>query len=169
MPKMSTALFKDGEFDLQLALYLEASGSILAGDASVRYETDDMNVYGNAEFAVGHGEAKLDAAIGKIQNQDGSVSYGAKVSAGAEVCAVQGEVEGGFDLFGIKVKAKAKGKAGALSAKGDAALTTDGIECSASLAVLFGGELSLAVDWSEFELPEINWSDVKLPKDWWPF
>ena len=63
----------------------------------------------------------------------------------------QGEVSGGITVFGIDIDVGVKGYAGAVGGKAGGSISTTGVKGNLGGAMLFGGELEVAIDWSDAE------------------
>lgn len=119
--------------------------------------TDQINIYGKTEGSV----------IGAGTKVEGEVSFKSsgefciKGETGAEAYLAKGEVEGGFSLFGVKIKASGDAMLG-VQAKAGGKLTET--EASAKLGFgPFGGKVT--IDWSDFELPGFNGASSKCVSD----
>ena len=132
------ALFSDGQFDPELSLTAKAEATGISGSAEGQIGNDDNNVHGTVEGAVGTASAEATGMIG----MDG---VGAHVEAGAAV--FQGEVEGGFSIFGVNFDASIEGEALSVGAEADFGVTKDEIEVGGKLSFLAGLGLNLKISW----------------------
>lgn len=153
-------LYEDGKFNPALMVGGKASGSVLQGEAELGIGTDQFGVYGKAEGDVLHAEAEATAGVGYIgEDKDGKAQYGAKAEVSAMASVAQGEVKGGFTIFGVDIDIGAKGYAGAVGVEAGASVTTDGVKANFSGAAILGGGLEVSIDWSDAEWVEdsVDW------------
>lgn len=152
--------FEDGKINPAFMVSAKASGSVLQGEAEAGLGTDQFGVYGKAEGDVLHAEAEATAGIGYIgTDKDGNAQYGAKAEVSAMASIAQGEVKGGFTLWGIDIDIGAKGYAGAVGVEAGASVTTDGVKANFSGAAALGAGLEVSIDWSDAEWIEdgVDW------------
>ncbi len=136
-------------------LYAEVKGkaNVLEGSASIQKGTDQFNGHVKAEGSLLGAEAEATAQIGAIEGEDGSVQFGAKVKAGAEAYLAEGEISGGFTLFGIKVDLGLEGKAGGAGAKAGVEISTGCLEGEIGAGLGIGAGLKLKIDFTGFKFP----------------
>ena len=153
-------IYEDGKLNPSLMVGVKAEGSVLKGDATAGFGTDQYGIYAKAAGDVLHAEAEAAAGVGYIgTDKDGKAQYGAKAEVSAMASIAQGEVKGGFTLFGIDVDIGAKGYAGAVGVEGGASVTTEGVTAKISGAAALGVGLEVSVDWSDADWIEdgIDW------------
>lgn len=160
-------LMRDGVFAPSVQAGLKAEGSVLHGELEVQRGTDEFNVHSNAEGSVltGELEAKVGAGVITEELPNGKVqtAYGVEGKVSAEGYVFQGEVSGGFTIFGIKVDASLEGNALGAGFEAGGSITTNGVSGKIGAGLGIGGGVEISVDWSDFEFPDF--SDIKLP-DW---
>lgn len=153
-------IYEDGKLNPSLMAGVKAEGSVLKGDATAGFGTDQYGIYAKAAGDVLHAEAEAAAGVGYIgTDKDGNAQYGAKAEVSAMASIAQGEVKGGFTLFGIDIDIGAKGYAGAVGVEGGASVTTEGVTAKISGAAALGVGLEVSVDWSDADWIEdgIDW------------
>lgn len=101
-----------------------------------------MNIGGKAKGELLTAEAEAGVTVSK----DG---IGAK--AGAEAYLAKGEIEGGFEFFGVEVNVKAEGGAGGASAKIGGEVSDDGVSAEIGAGIGIGAGLEVEIDWSELK------------------
>ena len=69
----------------------------------------------------------------------------------------EGKVSGGFTIFGIKIDASIKGKAGGAGLTGAAEATTGGVEGEIGAGLGLGAGIKIKIDWTNFKAPKIKW------------
>lgn len=157
-------LFKDGKFQPGVYAAGKAEAYGAKGKGSGYLGTENNNVHGGVE---GHGlyaGAKAQEGLGYLgKDPEGRDVYGAALEAGAEAYLATGEVKGGFSILGIDVDIELEGKLGGAGAEAGASVTNQEIDIGGSLGLGAGVGLKLSVDWSDFEMPEIDWPDWDWP------
>lgn len=159
---VEASLMKDGQLAPSLQAKLKAEGSVLHGEDTMRYGSEENNLHLHGEGDVLHGEAEGSIGIGKLThvNQDGTVNtaYGAEAKVSAEGYALSGEVSGGFTLFGIKFDATLEGNAFGAGVEAGASLTTNSASGKIGAGLIFGAGVEFSVDWSDFKMPD--WDSI---------
>ena len=154
---MGCTLFSDGELSPQITAKVKAGVNAAEGSFSTTTGNDNINYHASGHGKVLSAEASGEASLGKIVSTDASgnqtVSYGVKAEAGAEAYLAQGEISGGFSLFGVKVDLGLGGKAGGAGVKAGGSITTNGVEGSIGAGLGLGADISLKIDWSGFRWP----------------
>lgn len=153
-------LIQNGIFAPAFVAGVEASASIMNGQAGVTLGKEDNNFHAKMEGTVLGAEADNHAAIGYIVGEDGDMELAIDGAIGAEAYLVKGEVECGLSVMGIKVNTKFEGKAGAIGATASGKIGDNGIRIGAGLSALLGLEFELEIDWSDFKLPSVK--DLKF-------
>lgn len=157
------SIVSDGKFQPQLYAEAKASAKAVEGKAKAEFGNDTIKGNLGAKGSLLGAEAKAKGAVGVIKEieEDGTATYKAgiqgEVKAGAYLA--EGEVSGGFELFGIKITGTLGGKAGGVGASAKASVTTGGIEGKVGLGLIFGAEVGIKIDWTGFKWPE-------FPKLW---
>lgn len=136
------ALFDDGQFEPGIGISGKISGSVVNGEAKAELGTDDVSVYGKAEGDLLTGEASAGVSIGKD---------GVEARAAAEAYLAKGEINGGFEFFGIKVDVGLEGGFGGASVKIGGEATSDSVEAEIGAGLGIGGAAKVKVDWSGLE------------------
>ena len=155
--EIGATLFENGQFMPSAHAKAKVSASVLEGSAETRMGTEDFNRHMSAKGTVLGAEASAEGAVGKIayKNSDGreTITYGAMGKVGAEAYLAEGEISGGFTIFGIKIDAALKGKAGGAGVEASGAITTGGLEGDIGLGLGLGAGVKLKIDWSGFKWP----------------
>ncbi|MCR4596555.1 MAG: hypothetical protein K5673_07210 [Lachnospiraceae bacterium] len=147
-------LFSDGKFTPSVYGKVKAKANVAEGSVTDTFGTDDYNVHAKAEGTLLGAEAQAEAQVGRIvDDETGEVKWGAKGKAGAEAYVAQGELSGGFTLFGIKVDATVEGKLGGAGVKAGGEVTTNAVEGELGLGLLAGLGIKVKVDWSKAKWP----------------
>ena len=153
---VSASLFKDGEFNPELKAEIKGEAAVAKGSAQTSYGTDENNVHANAEGTLLGAEADASVKAGKITSTDANgntkTEYGVEASAGAEVYIAEGEVSGGFTLFGIEINASVSGKLGGAGVSAGGKVTTSGVSGKIGAGLGLGAGIELSIDWSNFSL-----------------
>lgn len=143
-------LWEDGKFQPGVSVGANAEASVLKGEAEVGFGTDQYGVYAKAEGDVLHAEANAEAGIGCLgTDENGKSVYGAKAEASALASVAQGEVKGGFTVFGIDIDVGVEGYAVAAGVEAGGSITTEGVTANFSGALGLGAGLNISVDWSD--------------------
>ncbi len=151
---IGATLFSDGKFSPNVYAKAKAEANVAEGSITDTFGTDDYNVHAGAEGTFMGAEAEAKASIGRIvDDQTGETKWGAEVKAGAEAYMAQGEVSGGFTLFGIEFDATVEGKLGGGGAKAGGEVSTSAIEGEIGLGLLAGLGIKVKVDWSKAKWP----------------
>ncbi len=146
-------LFDDGKFSPQAQISGEASVSAVHGEAEATFGTENNNAHVNAEGDLGTAYAEANAGVGVIENDDGTTTIGAEAEVKVGAYAAQGEVSGGITIFGVEINGSVGGGVGGAEFQAGGSVTTDGVSGEIGLGFLVGGDISISVDWSNFELP----------------
>ena len=136
--KGNITLMHSGKFDPSIDLGAKASAEFLIGEVEGKIGTDDLNVTLKAEGTVGVAEAEARGSI----SSDG---ISGKVEVGA--AALEGEVSGGFNIFGLKIEASVEGELAAVGASAEFNMEKDSVELGGKLAFLAGLGLKIKVSW----------------------
>lgn len=138
---------ENGNFNPSFSAEAEAKASVLSGQMEGKLGNDQFNMHGGAAGDLVGAGANAGIAISAEE---------IKMEAGAEAYLAKGEVTGGFSLFGIKIDTTLEGKAGAVGGSVGFDKTATSVEIGAGLSALLGVGIDVAIDWSEFELPEFD-------------
>lgn len=153
---IGASLFKDGKFTPAIQAEVSVEGSVLSGEIENRIGTEDNNIHAKASGELLGAEAEAGVAIGKItvDGDDGNskTAYGVKAEAGAEAYLAEGEVSGGFTIFGIKIDAALEGKAGGAGVSAGGSISTAGVSGKIGAGLGLGAGLEISIDWSNFSL-----------------
>ncbi len=148
--ELSCALWNDGEFRPSLSLGASAEASVLSGEGELVIGSDQYGAFGKASGNLLHAEAEAGVGAGYLgEDDDGNALYGVEAKASAMACVAQGEVEGGFTIFGIDIGIGLKGQALAVGVEAGGTLTTEGVTASFSGALGLGAGLDISIDWSD--------------------
>lgn len=143
-------LWEDGKFQPGVSVGAKAEVSVLKGEAEIGVGTDQYGVYAKAEGDVLHAEANAEAGFGSLgTDENGQVIYGAKAEASALASVAQGEVKGGFTIFGIDIDIGVEGYAVAAGVEAGGSITTEGVTANVSGALGLGAGVNISVDWSD--------------------
>lgn len=151
---------KDGNTRFTPAIEAKVKGkaSVAEGSVSVQKGTDEFNTHAKAEGTFLGAEAEAKLQVGRVVDEDtGKVKYGYSAKAGAEAYVAEGKVSGGFTIFGIKIDASIKGKAGGAGLTGSAEATTGGVEGEIGAGLGLGAGIKIKIDWTNFKAPKIKW------------
>ena len=143
----------DGKFTPGLNLAGKAGVSVLSGEAGVKFGSDTFNGHGKAEGKVLSASVKGEVGAGVLTKEKNGKEInvlGVKGEVGAEANVAQGELSGGFTLFGIDIDASVSGKIGA-GAKAGGSVTTSGLSLDLGAALGLGAGISIDIDWSDFK------------------
>ena len=156
------SLFKNNKLNPSIEADLKLKGSVLEGKAGVQIGSDETNVHVESDGSVLGAEVSADVGIGAVEVKDketGKVStqYGVEASVGAEAYLAEGEVSGGFTIFGIDIDASISGKAGGVGVEAGGSVTTGGISGKIGAGLGLGAGVEISIDWSDFKMPEIEW------------
>ncbi len=141
------SLFDEGKFSPGIGVAGSIGGSLFSVKHESRVGNEDVNAYVKGEGKVLAAEVSGEVGAGKIKGKDGDYVFGVSAKGEAGAYLAKGEVKGGFELFGIKIEASAKGSIG-LGVEGSAGITSDGAELGIGAAILGGGSVEVNVDWS---------------------
>lgn len=155
--EIGATLFEDGKLQPQIKAELEGKVSVAEGSVDFQAGSDDFNRHAKASGKVLGAEAGVKGGVGFIEDEDGKKSFGVKGEASAEAYLAEGELSGGFTLFGIKVDASISGKAGGAGVKAGGSATTSGVSGEIGAGLGLGLGLKLSIDWSDFKLPKWPW------------
>lgn len=166
---VGASLFKDGKLSPALEAELKAKAVVAEGEAEVKFGNDMINTHAGAEGSVLGAEASAKGGIGKITFEDKATGktktgYGVQGEVSAEAYLAEGEVSGGFTIFGIDIDVGLSGKAGGAGVEAGGSVTTSGISGKLGAGLGLGVGVELSVDWSDFELPK--WEDLKFWEKW---
>ena len=150
-------LFDDGKFSPQVYATAEAKASAIHADGKVTAGSEDYNVHAEAQGDLAVAKAEGTAAAGVIKNEDGSTEYGVKGEFEAGAYLAEGEVKGGFTIAGIEFNGSVGGGVGGAGVEGGGSVTTGGVSGKAGIGLLVGVDVEFSIDWSGFEMPEIDW------------
>lgn len=155
--KIGATLLKDGKFSPTLDAKLKAEATAVKGDAEAKFGTNEHNAYIKGSGTLLGAEAEASGSVGKIVYKDKTTGVtkteiGAKGKVGAEAYLAQGEVSGGFTLFGVKINAGVTGKVGGAGVTAEGKVTTGGISGKIGAGLGLGGDIEIGIDWSNFSL-----------------
>lgn len=131
-------LFEDGTFHPEVSLGAGAEASGATGEINAQFGTDDYNVHVGAEGTAGHAVAEAGVSL-----SDEGVTLKAEVGA----AALEGEVEGGFTIFGVNIDVSASGAVGAVGVGGEFNATTNSVSIGGNIAALLGLGLNIKISW----------------------
>ena len=153
---VGATLFKNGKLSPKLQAKAEGSVSAASGEAKVSVGTDENNIHAKASGDLGKAKAEASVGVGMVstKNADGEekTAFGAEGKFEVGAYAAEGKISGGLTIFGIKVDASIKGKAGGVGAEVGGSVTTNGVSGTIGAAFGLGGGVEISVDWSEFSL-----------------
>ena len=153
------SLMKDGKFSPSVEAKVKAEAVGIKGEIKQQIGNSKYNVHSKAEGSVGVARAEAGGGIGKFSYEENGVKHsavGAYGKAGAEVCAAEGKVSGGFTIFGVKIDVGVSGKAGAIGASAEGRVTASGAKGSIGGAFGVGGGVTVSIDWSSLFNPNSN-------------
>lgn len=136
--EVKAVLFEDGAFHPELSVNAGVEASGATGEVGVQFGTDDYNLHVGAEGTAGHAVAETEVSL----SDEGVVLKGEVGAA-----ALEGEVEGGFTIFGVNVDVSASGAVGAVGVGGEFSATTDSFTIGGEIAALLGLGLNIKVSW----------------------
>ena len=150
--EVGVSLYKDGRLSPGIEANLEAKATGLKGEVEHKLGNDEFNIHGKGEGSLGVAKAEASGGLGAFTYTDdygNSVhTVGAHGKLGAEACAAEGRVSGGFNVFGIKIDVGITGKAGAVGASAEGRITGSGAHGKIGGALILGGGLDISIDWS---------------------
>lgn len=136
--EVKAVLFEDGAFHPELSVNAGVEASGATGEVGVQFGTDDYNLHVGAEGTAGHAVAETEVSL----SDEGVVLKGEVGAA-----ALEGEVEGGFTIFGVNIDVSASGAVGAVGVGGEFSATTDSFTIGGEIAALLGLGLNIKVSW----------------------
>ncbi|MHC1685585.1 MAG: hypothetical protein AB6733_22070 [Clostridiaceae bacterium] len=138
MGEATCALFQNGEFDPEVELKAKAEAVGLKGELNAKFGDKDSNIHAGAIGKVGVAEAEAEVKF---------TEEGVKAKAEVGAAVFQGEVEAGFDIFGIKIDFTAEGEALSVGAGAEFDLEEDSVELGGKLSFIAGLGLKMKVSW----------------------
>lgn len=155
--KVGATLYKDGKIAPSIGAKAEAKATAVEGSVGAQVGTDDFNGHAKASGAVGVAKAEAGVQAGVVEYKDEvtgekKTAFGASAKVGAEAYAAEGKVSGGFTLFGVKIDASLKGKAGGAGVSAGGSVTTGGVSGEIGAGLGLGAGISINIDWSNFHL-----------------
>ncbi len=153
--ELGFTLFEDGRLRPQIKLSGKAEAEVLSANINNSFGTDTNNVHVGANGSVLGANANAGVQVGVIKESVNGVEttkFGVKGEVGAEAYVAQGEVKGGFTIFGIDVDLSVEGKVGGAGASAGAEVTTGGVGASLDLGLGLGAGVNINVDWSDFDV-----------------
>ncbi len=132
------SMMHKGQFDPSVEIGAKASAKGITGEIETQLGTEDFNAHAKAEGVVGVAEAEAKAAFS---------TDGVELKADVGAAALQGEVSGGIELFGIKIDASVKGELAAIGAEGKAEVKKDSILLGGKLSFVAGLGLEIKISW----------------------
>lgn len=152
---VGATLYKNGKLAPQISIGGELSGAAVSGNIKGTIGSDNTNVHASAKGEVLSGDLKGNLGIGKVtyKGNDGTVKtgYGVSTELKAEAYAAQGEVKGGFTLFGIKFDVGVTGKAGGAGGSIGGHATAGSVGGSISAGLGLGIGINFNIDWTGFK------------------
>ena len=136
--KAEAVLFKDGAFDPSLDVEASVEVQAIHGKAEGKLGSKDINLYGEAEGAIGVAEAGFDMKINKNE---------VKVGGEAGFAVAKGEAKAGFNLFGLKIELTGEAELLGVGVGGKFEKTSNSVEVGGKLSFLGGLGLNLKVSW----------------------
>jgi len=138
MGEATCALFQNGEFDPDLELKAKAEAVGLKGELNAKFGDKDTNIHASAVGKVAVAEAEAEVKF---------TEEGVKAKAEVGAAVFQGEVEAGFDVFGIKIDFTAEGEALSVGAGAEFDLEEDSVELGGKLSFIAGLGLKMKISW----------------------
>lgn len=157
--EIGATLFKDGKFAPSIGVEGKAEASVLKGDVGVQYGSETHNAHADAKGKLLGAEAEASFKAGVItETKDGvtKTKFGAKGEVGAEAYLAQGEVKGGFTIFGIDFDVSVEGKLGGAGASAGGEVTSGGVGASLDLGFGAGAGVNFSIDWSDADFSAIS-------------
>lgn len=154
---IGASLYKDGKFSPALEAELKAKAAVAEGEAEISVGNDEFNGHVNASGTVLGAEAELGGGAGMITYKDETTGktkteLGVQGKAGAEAYLAEGQISGGFTLFGIEIDVGVSGKAGGAGVSAEGRVTTGGVSGEIGAGLGLGLGLEISIDWSDFSL-----------------
>ncbi len=153
---IGATLYKDGKLSPSIEAGLKAKAAVAEGSAEVSIGTEEFNGHVNANGTLLGAEAEASGGIGMISYKDDNgkekTELGISGKVSAEAYLAEGEVSGGFTLFGIDIDVGVSGKAGGAGVSAEGRVTAGGVSGEIGAGLGLGLGLELSIDWSDFSL-----------------
>lgn len=152
------SIIDGGKFTPSIYAEASAEASVLEGEAELSIGDQNNNIHGKAEGTLLGAEASAEGAAGRIKIKDKATgqettAYGIKGEVKAEAYLAEGEVSGGFELFGVKIDLGVEGKAGGAGVGAGGHVSTGGVSGEVDLGLGVGIGLNISIDWSGIDFP----------------